>query len=115
MPDGEVTTVLDYRLHMAKRPQNQMQLLSTAILERALLDYEKMGMLRRQAMSWINQEQDWIFSFREVCSHVGLDAEAVRMEMNSLGKPEHRRRLIRRNAGMSGQQRVLAPRRSKPR
>ena len=109
-----MVTMEDYRVILAERQQTEIERISTGVLERALLDIGMMGDLRTQAMAWINNDQDWLFSFREVCGHVGLDPDAVRGQMNAQ-ELNRKRRLIRRTAGQSTQQRVMPPRTREPR
>jgi hypothetical protein len=95
-------------------PLEPERTLIAAILEDAVHSYRKYGQARdrhgkkrfREAEEWLMEDgSDWIFSFRHVCEHLGLEPNYVRRGLRKVKgrikvqeKPRHRRGIRRRAA-----------------
>jgi hypothetical protein len=68
--------------------------LMRAIILRTVEDYNSMGELREEAIAYMNDEEDeYIFSFKAICHHLGFDPEKTRHAiMNAKHRISTRRR-----------------------
>lgn len=61
--------------------------LLVAVLQRAILDYVGSGeVLRSEAGEWLFDDAEHAFSFPWVCGHLGLEPEAVRVNLGRLSE-----------------------------
>ncbi len=68
----------------AAAPSPERELL-VAVLQRAILDYVGSGrLLSTDAGDWLFDESDHDFSFAWVCGHLGLEPDAVRLNLRRL-------------------------------
>lgn len=82
--------ILEYPVSIDKLPQMDMSYnggkgysalseLMRAMILRAIEDYNSSGELREEAIAYMSdEEEDYIFSFRAICRHLGLDPEKTR-------------------------------------
>lgn len=68
--------------------------LMRAMVLRTIEDYQSGGELREEAVNYMeDQEDDYILSFRVICTHLGLDPDKTRhMIMNANRRISTRRR-----------------------
>ena len=108
-----MTDILEYTVSTDSLPEMDMSFncgkgydpineLMRAIILRAIEDYNSAGELRQEAIAYMNNDDDeqgeenneeYIFSFRAICRHLGLDPAKTRWAiMNATHRISTRRR-----------------------
>ncbi len=100
-----MTEVLEYTVGADSLPEMDMSVncgkgydpineLMRAIILRAIEDYNSSAELRQEAVVYMyDEDEEYIFSFRAICRHLGMDPEKTRFAiMNANHRISTRRR-----------------------
>lgn len=86
-----MTDFLEYAVSIDSLPEMDMSIncgkgydpvneLMRAIILRAIEDYNSSGELRQEAIAYLSDDdEEYIFSFRAICRHLGLDPVKTRV------------------------------------
>ncbi|MBX7143251.1 MAG: hypothetical protein K1X79_02260 [Oligoflexia bacterium] len=80
--------------YMGGRGYNSINELMRAIILRTIEDYNSGGELHIEAVDYLmDEEEEYIFSFRAICRHLGFDPDKTRYQiMNATHRISTRRR-----------------------
>lgn len=103
--EENMTKILELNVSADKLPQMDMSYnggkgynpiaeLMRAMVLRAIDDFNSSGETQEEAITWLHsEEEEYIFSFRAICKHLGFDPDKTRHRiMNPTHKISTRRR-----------------------